>query len=103
MAYKPTIFFGSDIKLKINVDFGENVNMDETDFDVKLISGSKSIVLEKSQLIKVDSNNYIACVKSPDTSRGSIRVEVRFKLVDTDFSDNIQNVVSVCEPGIKII
>lgn len=97
------VFYGSDIKLRITVDFGEDVDMDSTSFNVKLFCGDKSLILEKKDLVKLDKNNYIACVKSPDTSKGSLKAEICAIIADNDFSDGKHTVVSRYDTGIMIL
>jgi len=102
MANNP-VYFGSDIKLKITVDFGADVDMDTTDFYVVLSCGMKQLKLQKSQLVKVDSKTYLACVKSPDTGRGRVNVKLCAALPDTDFPDNVHTVVHRFDTDVEIL
>lgn len=94
-------YFGSDLKLKITVNFGENDP--NTDFDVILTIGTKQAVLNKSQLIKVDEKTYLACVKAPETTRGKVNVYIKAHFADLDFEDGIHDIVRPAIGDIKII
>lgn len=96
------IYFGSDIKLKVTLDFGE-VSPDSIDWDILLSCGNKKILFNKSQLIKIDAKNYLICVKSPNTSKGNIKAVLTVHFNDSDFEDNIHTVVRPYNTSINII
>lgn len=94
--------FGSDIKLLLKVSV-ENVNMNIIDFDVVFKVGNKSLTLNKSNLVKIDDNNYLICIKHPDTDIGTLTADVILKIPDQDFSDNICTKIKRVDTGITII
>lgn len=96
------IYFGSDLKIALNIDFKE-IPVDQVEFDVIFSMGNASLTLSKDQLIKVDDKNYIACIKHPSTNSGYLKATLRAKLPDADFSDKIRNVVRPIISNIRIV
>lgn len=90
---KNGIFSGSDLKLNVSFEVGNNLTMDDVDFDCTFSVGSKKFMIPKSGLVRLDSKNYIACIRANQVMRGRITCEVKVKVPDNDFDDGIRNEV----------
>lgn len=96
------VYYGSDIKVGIHLDLG-GVAAETVPFEVEFKVGNASLTLKKEQLIKVDENNYIACIKAPNTEKGALKAYVHAELPDTDFEDNVHNIITLATSNIVII
>lgn len=90
---KEGIFNGSDLKLNVSFDVGNGMTMDDVDFDCTFSVGSKKFLIPKSGLVRLDSQNYLACIRANQLMRGQVICEVKVKVPDTDFDDGIRNEV----------
>lgn len=87
------INYGSDLKINVSFDVGNNLTMDDVDFDCTFSVGSKKFLIPKSGLVRLDEHNYLACIRANQLMRGQVSCEVRVKVPDTDFEDGIRNEV----------
>lgn len=87
------IQFGSDLKLLFSIESDEIVSMEGIDFFVEIIFNGKSLTLRKNQLVKIDDKNYIACIKSNLTAKGSLSAQVTLLIPDNKFEDGVRAVV----------
>lgn len=96
------VYYGSDIKLSLEVDFG-SVSGAATDFDVTFTMGNAQLTLTKEQLIQVNENTFLACIKSPKTQRGELKAFVRAHFPDDDFEDGIHTIVEPISVNVRVI
>lgn len=97
---KTTSQFGSDIKLSLDIDFGDDKPFDF--FITFLIDGFK-LVLKKKQLIEISEDKYIICIKAPNTVCGQMKAFITAMFLDTDFPDNVHTIVEPVEINHRII
>lgn len=95
------VHYGSDMKMLISPDFGD-VSADSVDFSITFFVGSVRLTLKKSQLIKVNDSDYIACIKAPDTCRGRMKATIRAEFPDKDFSDGTHVIVEEVDINIEV-
>lgn len=104
MAHK--IFFGTELKLNINIEPIDGMTMDDYDFEVEVIGGTfkrSSIVIKKDDAIKIDSNNYVLLVDTEELGVGDIKCKITAYIPDTDFADTLRTEVSLIDTGINVI
>lgn len=94
--------FGSDLKLLLNVGV-EDVAMNTVNFKAVFTIGTKSLTLKKENLIRIDDEHYLACIKAKNTTKGNVSVKVYLDIPDADFEDNIYTIVKVIETKINIV
>lgn len=102
METNSRVYYGSDIKLSLSVDFGEDIEV-IPDFEVTFYMGMSHLTLRKEQLIKVDDNTYLACIKAPRTQRGEIKAFIKAHYNDGDFEDGIHTIVEPIELNVKVV
>lgn len=82
-----TIIWGSEFKLNVNMEPIDNYHMGDVDFFCTFMSGGKSVVVTKSQMRKVDDDNYVAPLDSKELGRGYINIRYEAEIPDDDFSE----------------
>lgn len=87
------IYQGSDLKINVSFDAGNGKTMDDLDFYCIFTCGFKKCEIKKEQMIRIDSKNYLACIRGDQTTKGEIICECRIKLPDDHFDDGIRNEV----------
>ena len=97
-------FIGTEVKLNIHIEPIGDITMDDYDFEVEIYClPNKSIKATKTDMIKVDSNNYIVLVDTTKVGAGGLKCKVIAKLPDGDFPDNTRTEVVYINTGINII
>ena len=85
---------GTEFKLNIHLDPIDGLHMSGYDFECALyVYTNRKVVIPKSQMRKVDDDNYIAVVNSIDAmriGRGRINVEITAHIPDGDFDDGLR-------------
>ena len=99
-----TIIFGTELKINVSVEPIGGLAMDSYDFFVELYcSRTKSIQIPKSDLIRVDENNYIARLDTNRTGAGNLKCRVTAYIPDADFEDNLRTEIAEIDTHIQII
>lgn len=95
---------GTQLKLNIHIDPLGTLHMDDYDFECKFfVFQKKYIVLQKSDMIKVDEDNYLALVDTSTLGIGNLHITLTAFIPDSDFNDRLRKEV-VCVPtNINII
>lgn len=94
---------GTELKIKINVKPIDNIHLSDCSFScIFFINTSKTVVLDKSQLLKVDDDTYIALLNSEDLGVGTIKMTINIKVPDSDFSDGYRTEIETVCTGITI-
>lgn len=98
------IFLGTEFKLNISIAPIESMTMDDYDFSVKVFCLPNAVAaFEKSDAIRVDSNNYILPVNTGLVGTGRIKCEVTAHIPDGDFHDGLRTEVACIDTGIDIV
>lgn len=79
---KTKIYLGTDIKYNIHIDPIDSLTMSEYDFDAEFMCGKNTLRISKSQMKKVDENNYIARVESAKLGVGEVKLKVTAYIPD---------------------
>lgn len=98
------IFLGTELKLNVSIQPIGEITMDDYDFIVELYCSPKnSIIVEKKDAIRVDSNNYIVLVDSMVLGAGNIKCKVTSYIPDSDFDDGYRTEVVGIDTKINIV
>lgn len=85
---------GTEFKINIHLDPIDECHMSGYDFECAFyVYTNMRVVIPKSQMKKVDDDNYIAVINSVDAmkiGRGRIHVEVTAYIPDGDFADGLR-------------
>lgn len=98
------IGLGSEIKLNLNINTVGGYTMDDYDFVAEVYCKTKkSVIVEKSQAIRIDANNYLLPVDTQELGHGYIKCKVTAQIPDKDFFDGTRTEVVFIETNIEII
>lgn len=98
------IFLGSDLKLDVSFDPGNGLTMDDVNFSCLFKFGNgKKYLVPKSGMVRIDEKNYLACIKTEETSRGNINCDITVDIPDGDFEDGIRKEVARCVIDSQIV
>ena len=98
------VFLGTELKLSISVDPIQGYKFADYDCVVDIYTTPAKVVsLQKSQLIKVDDNTYIACVETKQLGVGRVKCRVSAFIPDGDFTDKRRTEVCLVDTGINIV
>lgn len=95
------IYYPSDFKLNAAMDVIDGYHMDDVDFTCSFyvsstyISEDKVVTLEKSQMIRVDADNYVAPLSSGDIGRGNLMVKYVAEIPDADFDGGYRKDIDI--------
>ena len=100
---KTTTFLGTELKLNIHIDPIGNMTMDDYDFSVSLYCSTRKIIsFNKSELKRVDSNNYIVTFDTKEIGLGELKCNIVAHIPDSDFVDGVRTeIVKTCT-GLEI-
>ena len=77
--------------------------MDDYDFSCRFYVYSNRVIrLEKKDMIRIDADNYVACVDSQKLGNGRLYCEVTANIPDCDFPDGLRQEVEKVYTGIEI-
>lgn len=94
---------GTELKININVKPIGDIHLSDCDFTCTFfINSTKSVVLKKADLIKVDNDNFIALLNSEDLGIGTIRMTIKILVPDSDFNDGFRTEIETVCTGINI-
>ena len=79
---KTKIYLGTDIKYNIHIDPIDSLTMSEYDFEAEFMCVKNTLRISKSQMKKVDDNNYIARVESAKLGVGEVKLKVTAYIPD---------------------
>lgn len=98
------LFLETEAKLNINIEPIDDLTMDDYDFTVDIYCNSNGNILSfnKSELTRVDENNYIAKVDTTKLDVGAIKVKITAYIPDSDFSDGFRTEVAYINTRINI-
>ena len=97
------IFLGTEIKLNISIPPLGDVTMDDYDFSLEVYCSQKRVVtISKKDLIRMDSENYVALIDTSELGAGDIKCKVIAYIPDWDFPDKTRTEISVYETDIQV-
>lgn len=98
------ITVGTDIKININIEPISGQTMDDMELTCVFYAQSiaKNVVLKKKDMLRVDENNYVACINTHDLGRGYIKIDICAQIHDTDFKSGMRREVETIRTDIFI-
>lgn len=97
------IYLGSEIKLNISIEPIEGMTMDNYNFQVEMFTSPKrKVTVQKSELIRIDSDNYLLILDTSELGAGNLMCKVTAYIPDGDFEDQLRTEVDVFRTGITI-
>ena len=97
------VYIPGEFKLNVNMAPIGDYHMEAVDFTCTFYTNNlRKVVLDKSDMIQIDANNYVAPLKSEDLGRGSVTVVYTADIPDDDFDDHLRKEVVVIRTGLRI-
>lgn len=95
------IVLGTELKINVHVDPIDELHMSDYDFECAFyIYKNKRVVFKKSEMKRVDDDNYLALINSENAvilGRGKLNMEITAYIPDGDFKDGLRTEISaVC-------
>lgn len=98
------IYIGTELKLNIHIEPIGDITMDDYDFEVEAYCSSKRpVVIQKSNAIRIDSDNYVVVIDTNVVGVGDLKCKVTAQVPDGDLPDLLRTEVVCIETGINII
>lgn len=95
--------FGTEFKINVHVEPIDGLHMDDYDFSCRFYVYTNRVVrIEKKDMIRVDQDNYIACVDSSKLGIGAVMMRITAFIPDVDFPDRLRTEVETVSTGITI-
>ena len=98
---------GTELKINVHVEPIDGLHMSDYDFEcVFYVYLNKKVEIPKSNMRRVDDDNYIAIINSVDAlrlGRGSINMEVTAHIPDSDFDDGLRTEKAIVCTGVTIV
>lgn len=93
--------FGTQFSIRIGMDPIDGNHMADVDFKAMFYVKERTFVeIDKSEMIKVDEDNYLALVDSAKTGKGQIKYRLFVDVPDTNWPSEFRHCVSdeiICE------
>lgn len=100
---KERVYIGTELKYNIHLKPIEGQTMDDFDFEAEFSSGKKVLKIPKTEMKRVDSNNYKVMVDTALLGVGELKLVVNAYIPDVDFSDGLRREVLMLNPNTLII
>lgn len=98
-----TIFLGSEQKLNVNIKPVAEFTADDFDFVVDVYcSPKRTSTKTKSELIRVDEENYVFLLDTNEVGAGEVKAKVTAYIPDYDYADTFRTEVSMYATNIVI-
>lgn len=98
------VFYGTEIKLNVNIEPMDGITMDDYDFFIEVSNqlAKESTKIEKSEAIRIDANNYVVRLDTTKLGLGGLSCKVTAFLPDDDFEDGLRTEVVYVDTGITV-
>lgn len=94
---------GTELKLRINVKPIDGIHLSECDFTCSFyVTSSKTVALNKEDLIMVDNDTYLALINSEDLGVGAIKMNIKILVPDNDFPNKVRTEIDTVNTGVTI-
>ncbi len=94
---------GTELKINVHVEPIDGFHMSDYDFTCRFyIYANRYVELEKSEMIRMDDDNYIACIDSSKLGTGNIMMRIMAYIPDADFSDGFRTEVETVDTMVII-
>lgn len=97
-------FIGTELKLNIHIEPIGDTTMDDYNFEVEVYcSPKRSIIIPKTDTVRIDSDNYVVLVDTNIVGAGNLKCKVTAQIPDEDFPDMFRTEVVGIDTGINIV
>lgn len=94
---------GTELKINVHVEPIDGFHMSDYDFVCRFYIYRSCVVdVTKQNMIRIDNDNYIACVDSGKLGFGTIMMRVTAQIPDSDFQDGLRTEIKTVSTGITI-
>lgn len=94
---------GTEFKINVHVEPIDGLHMSDYDFTCRFyIYTNRNVEISKSEMIRVDDDNYIACIDSSKLSVGTIMMRIIAQIPDADFPDGLRTEIETISTGLVI-
>lgn len=105
VGMQENVGIGTWLKMNVHNKPIGNLTMDDYDFEVEayIRNGRGSVVIKKSEAIRVDENNYMVIVDTAKVGVGQLWMATTSYLPDGDVPGRIRPDVSIAQTTVNII
>lgn len=97
------VYVPSEEEVNISLYPIDGYTMDEYDFTCEIFCSSmRKQILSKSDLRRVDENNYVAIVETAKIGAGKVKIRVLARVPNANFDDGFRDVVTYLDPKTEI-
>lgn len=94
---------GTELKINVHVEPIDGYHMSDYGFACRFyIYTNRYVEVRKEEMIKVDEDNYIACIDSGKLGAGAILMRITAQIPDADFPDGLRTEVETVSTGVTI-
>lgn len=94
---------GTELKINVHVEPIDGFHMSDYDFTCRFyIYTNRYVELKKSEMIRVDDDNYIACIDSSKLGAGLVMMRITALIPDDDFPDGLRTEVETVDTKVTI-
>lgn len=94
---------GTKFKINIHVEPIDGLHMSDYDFTCRFYIYTNCYVeMDKNKMIRVDDDNYIACIDSSKLGVGTIMMRIIAQIPDADFPDALRTEIETISTGLVI-
>lgn len=94
---------GTEFKINVHVEPIDGLHMSDYDFTCRFhIYTNRNVEISKSEMIRVDDDNYIACIDSSKLGVGTIMMRIIAQIPDADFPDGLRTEIETISTGLVI-
>ena len=94
---------GTEFKINVHVEPIDGLHMSDYDFTCRFyIYTTRNVEISKSEMIRVDDDNYIACIDSNKLGVGTIMMRIIAQIPDADFPDGLRTEIETISTGLVI-
>ena len=94
---------GTEFKINVHVEPIDGLHMSDYDFTCRFyIDTNRNVEISKSEMIRMDDDNYIACIDSSKLGVGTIMMRIIAQIPDADFPDGLRTEIETISTGLVI-
>lgn len=94
---------GTELKLKVNISPIDGIPLSNCDFYCTFFtSTSKKKEVHKSNMTKIDNDNYMVLLDTKDLGIGTVKMTIKVLVPDSDFNDGYRTEIETVNTGITI-
>lgn len=95
---------GTHLKMNVHIDPLGSLHMSDYDFECKFyIFPKKSVIIPKSDMIKIDDDNYLVMVNTENLGVGRLHLQLIAQIPDQDFRTQVRKEVVCVDTNVDIV